>query len=97
MEAGWTPPFDDMERKGGFDIFCPFGNKKMVIMDGKMDPGEQDKDEEEQDIHPPILDNAEHNPIPQDEPDIKDMAGEELSHLLARQVCKMSCLRVITR
>ena len=53
----------------------------MVIMDEKIGPGERDQDEEEQDIHPPILDNTEHNPIPQDEADIKDMAREELSCL----------------
>jgi hypothetical protein len=28
-----------MRREGGFDMFCPFGNKKMVIMDRKIDPG----------------------------------------------------------
>ena len=49
----------------------------MVIIDGKIDPGEQDEDEAEQDICPPMLDN----PMPQDKPDIEDMAGEELSHL----------------
>jgi hypothetical protein len=81
LEVGWTPPFIDMERVGGFDIFCPFRNKKMVIVDGKIDPGKRDEDEEEQDIHPSTLDNLEHDPIIQGEPDIEDMAGEELSHL----------------
>lgn len=75
LEVGWTPPFIDMERVGGFDIFCPFWNKKMVIVDGKIDPGEQDEDEEGQDIHPSTLDDSEHNPIMQDEPDIKDTYG----------------------
>jgi hypothetical protein len=86
-EAGWTPPYDEMEKGEGFDMFCPFGKKRMVLLDGLME-GERNEDEEEMDIRPPEEElNAEHaNPIPtnteiQDEPDIEDMAAEECTRL----------------
>ena len=83
-EAGWTAPFDEMERGEGFDMFCPFGKKRMVLLDGLME-GERNEDDEEMDIRlPEEGSNAdEHaNSVPantdmQDDPDIEDMAAEE--------------------
>jgi hypothetical protein len=37
LHAGWPAPFDEMEKARDFDIFCPFGKKRMVLMDGLMD------------------------------------------------------------
>lgn len=48
--ASLSCPFDDMIKKGGYDIFCPFGDNRMVLIHGQIDTSERDKDVEEQDI-----------------------------------------------
>ncbi|KIM80526.1 hypothetical protein PILCRDRAFT_822244 [Piloderma croceum F 1598] len=86
LHAGWTAPFDEMEKIGGFDMFCPLGENRMVLMDG-LTEGERNEDDEETDIRPPELDGpSDHQPIPSDidvsyEPDLEDMAAEELTPL----------------
>ncbi|KAG6905050.1 hypothetical protein DXG01_005403, partial [Tephrocybe rancida] len=46
MAVGIDPPFDTMDRAGGYDILCPFGAGKMVLVDGLI-AGERDETEEE--------------------------------------------------
>ena len=41
-KACWVPPFKEMEMDGMHDMFCPFGQNKMVLIHGLMD-GECDK------------------------------------------------------
>lgn len=47
-EGSRTPPFEKMEEDGGFDILCPFGKSKMMLVDGK-EAGERDESNEERD------------------------------------------------
>ena len=82
--AGWGAPFDEMERGEGFDMFCPFGQNRMVLMDG-LTEGEQNEDDEETDVRPPTAcTTASERPHPMHtdsnieyEPDVEDMAAEE--------------------
>ena len=82
--AGWTAPFDEMERGEGFDMFCPFGQNRMVLMDG-LTEGERNEDDEEVDIGPPATGataREQPHPLREDtnieyEPDLEDMAAEE--------------------
>ena len=90
MHAGWTAPFDAMEKGEGFDIFCPFSRKKMILMDGLME-GERNKDDDEMDVCAPEPDGPSGEPLQHllgdtdvpYEPDLEDMAAEELTHLKA--------------
>jgi hypothetical protein len=88
LHVGWPAPFGEMEKAGDFDIFCPFGKKKMVLMDGLAD-GERNKDDDELDVdlpEPAAPSDEQPQPISADidaleEPDLEDMAAEELSRL----------------
>ena len=51
-EAHFHSPFNDMKNKGGYDILCPFGDGKMVLVDGHLSTGERDETEEERDNAP---------------------------------------------
>ena len=90
MQAGWVAPFNEMESAGGFDMFCPFGKKRMVLMDGLID-GERNEDDEEADVrqHQLGVPSDEQLPVSSadnivlDEPDLEDMATEELTRLEA--------------
>ncbi|KAK0467600.1 hypothetical protein IW261DRAFT_1612940 [Armillaria novae-zelandiae] len=42
-----SPPFESMEEVGGFDILCPFGNQKIILVDGALSVGELDEAEDE--------------------------------------------------
>ncbi|KAF9536886.1 hypothetical protein CPC08DRAFT_771425 [Agrocybe pediades] len=46
-EAGINPPFSKMEKEGGYDIFCPFSQGKMVLAGGELLAGEREESEEE--------------------------------------------------
>ncbi|KAG6907021.1 hypothetical protein DXG01_010890 [Tephrocybe rancida] len=48
MAAGMATPFERMESQGGFDILCPFGSGKVVLVNGRVD-GERDETDEERD------------------------------------------------
>jgi len=50
-EADYIPPFDNMDAGVGYDIFCPFGGGRKVLLDG-LTVGERDEDEDEMDIQP---------------------------------------------
>jgi hypothetical protein len=88
LHAGWPAPFGEMEKAGDFNIFCPFGKKKMVFMDGLAD-GEQNEDDDELDVdlpEPAAPSDEQPQPISADidaseEPDLEDMAAKELSRL----------------
>jgi hypothetical protein len=88
LHAGWVAPFSEMEKGEGFDMFCPFGVKKMVLMDGLTD-GERNEDDDEIDVRLPEPGaSSDERPRPistdgdaLDEPDLEDMAAEELTHL----------------
>lgn len=47
QEAQLTPPFSKMESKGGYDILCPFGGSKMMLVDGTLTTGECEETDEE--------------------------------------------------
>ena len=88
LEAGWAAPFNEMENARRFDIFCPFGKKRMVLMDGLTD-GEWDEDDDEVDVRQQEfgalsdkqlqLSSADNNVS--DKPDLEDMATEELMRM----------------
>ncbi|KAF4615995.1 hypothetical protein D9613_011212 [Agrocybe pediades] len=46
-EAGIDPPFTTMEKDGEYDIFCPFGQGRMVLAGGELLAGEREESEEE--------------------------------------------------
>ena len=46
-DAKLTPPFSEMEAKGGYNILCPFGNGKMMLVDGTLSSGEHEETDEE--------------------------------------------------
>lgn len=46
-EAQFPLPFDDMEHAGGYDIMCPFGNGKMVLVDGHLSADKCNETEDE--------------------------------------------------
>jgi hypothetical protein len=50
-EADYIPPFDNMDAGVGYDMFCPFGGGRKVLLDG-LTVGERDEDEDEMDIWP---------------------------------------------
>ena len=52
-EAKYKIPFEEMEKLGGFDILSPFGNSKMMLVDGTLAAGEREETEEELDGGPP--------------------------------------------
>jgi hypothetical protein len=78
--AGISAPFADMDKGEGFDMFCPFGKGKIVLMNG-LSEGERNEDEEEQDnAPPPSSDSAapgSEGCIP-DTPDLEDLALTEI-------------------
>jgi len=72
-------PFRKMELDGGFDILCPFGRNKMVLVDGKIDSAEEEETEEEIDTPAPPEVIEPSAPLPLDalnlEPDLDDLLG----------------------
>ena len=52
-EAKFNVPFKEMEKLGGFDILSPFGNSKMMLVDGTLAVGEREETEEECEGGPP--------------------------------------------
>jgi hypothetical protein len=69
-----------MEKEGGYDILCPFGHSKMVLVDGKVHAEEREETEKEAD-HPIT---AEGTPSVETtieqldiEPDVEDLTGIE--------------------
>lgn len=74
---GITPPFAQMEKDGGYDILCPLGKGKMVLIGG-LQSGERDETEEELDNPVANPDSALDFPLADDDefqPDVDDLAG----------------------
>ncbi|KAJ7906531.1 hypothetical protein B0H13DRAFT_2333370 [Mycena leptocephala] len=82
------PPFDSMHKTGGFNIFCPFGENKVVLITPPR-PDERDEDPDESDLGrapdftsgtaPPTFTAAD--PDAPFLPDIDDMAQGAVSSL----------------
>ena len=74
-------PFEMMEHGDGYDIMCPFGGNKMVLIDGAIAAGEEEETAEERDDMVPIEDVdrnvAEPSESEQFEPDLDDVADAE--------------------
>jgi len=68
-----------MKNKGGYDIMCPFGDEKMVLVDGHLSAGERDETEEERGDAPVVVEAEPDVANPEDggdlEPDMDDVAG----------------------
>lgn len=75
---GIDPPFSRMETEGGYNMLCPFGNGKVVLISG-LETGERDETEEERD-DPAIIASTDLQPpdAVSDEaslqPDLDDLA-----------------------
>ena len=77
VSAGIDPPFDHMQREGGYGVLCPFGNGKIVLVDG-LRAGERDETEEEYDFHSIIetTDSTSADPESvENQPDIDGLAA----------------------
>jgi hypothetical protein len=75
---GINPPFSRMETEDGYDMLCPFGNGKIVLVGG-LESGERDETEEERD-DPTVIPSTD--PQPPDvldnvalQPDLDDLAA----------------------
>ncbi|KAF8874718.1 hypothetical protein CPB84DRAFT_1829332 [Gymnopilus junonius] len=75
-EAKYPSPFDDMRKAGGYDIMCPFGEGKVVLVDGRH-AGEREETEEEQDDAPIAEAEGTDGETPNDDEDldVDDIAG----------------------
>lgn len=74
---GHTAPFAKMEQEGGYDILCPFGKGKIILVGG-LQFGERDETEEEFDYPaaPVAGDILTTEPLDSEiEPDLDDLAG----------------------
>ena len=74
--GGVDSPFIRMQREGGYGILCPFGNNKIVLVDG-LRGDEHDEGEDEGNVPAVIGDGA---PVVEDDaeglqPDLDDLAG----------------------
>ena len=79
-DAQFPSPFDNMKKTGGYGIMCPFGCRKMVLVDGHLSAGERDETEEERDDSLVDIQTPEATaPNPEDgadiKPDFDDIAG----------------------
>ena len=80
-KAHFLSPLDDMKKEGGYDILCPFGDGKMVLVDGHLSAGEHNETEEERDDAPVAVEIGSQVEIanPEDggdiDPDMDDVAG----------------------
>ncbi|KAJ6583712.1 hypothetical protein B0H10DRAFT_2234749 [Mycena sp. CBHHK59/15] len=52
LSASWVPSFKSMEETGGFNIFCPFGKGKMVLLTApeEWEAHERSEDDDERDV-----------------------------------------------
>lgn len=82
--GGVDSPFIRMQQEGGYGILRPFGNNKVVLVDG-LRGDERDEGEDERDVPAVIGDDA---PVVEDDaeglqPDLDDLAGiVEASNLM---------------
>jgi len=80
-EASIDSPFREMESGEGFDMLCPFGDGRVVLVNGAIVPGEEEETEEERDEAFPPAGPSGSASVATDEaamaPDLDDMAGYE--------------------
>lgn len=76
-EALLESPFERMEAGEGFDIFCPFGGKKYVLINGKVLDSEVDEGEDEMDHAAPTEANVQRAGESSSELDLDDLADLE--------------------
>jgi hypothetical protein len=86
-EAGYGIPFEDMDNGNEYDILCPFGSGRVVLID-RMTDGEQSEEVDEDDIttsqdtsdHPSsVLPDASSSETALPEPDLEDLAAIQFS------------------
>lgn len=53
--ASVTSPFGEMDTSDGYDMLCPFGEGRPILISGALHDGEREEDEDEADI-PPLVD-----------------------------------------
>lgn len=84
QEALINSPFHEMDIGDGFDILCPFGGGRIVLINGAIVPGEEEETEEEQDEISPAVGPSGSASIDMNEsamaPDLDDIAGYEDAH-----------------
>jgi hypothetical protein len=78
-EASMDNPFQMMEDGDGYDIMCPFGGNKMVLIHGTIAAGEEEETAEERDEVVPVGDDGVMEPpeAEQFEPDLDDLADAD--------------------
>jgi hypothetical protein len=80
LEFSLASPFALMDAGAGYDILCPFGENKMVLVDGIIAPGEAEETIEEQDVLVEVVvaeqQSMSDTSTPQF-PDMDDRAAEE--------------------
>ncbi|KAF7792170.1 hypothetical protein EIP86_003200 [Pleurotus ostreatoroseus] len=76
-KAAISAPFDDMDQAGGYDIFCPFGSNRMILINGRIDNCERDEDEDERDYCTAVVSDTispkDQAPVPSDEASVLDL------------------------
>jgi hypothetical protein len=81
QEASIDSPFHEMDIGDGFDMLCPFGGGRLVLINGAIVPGEEEETEEEQDKISPAVGPSGSASTDTDEaamaPDLDDLAGYE--------------------
>ena len=72
-----------MDEKGGYDILCPFGGGKVILINGKVESAERDQTDEEADV--PDEPESQATSVPLDamdmEADLDDLAVQQRSVL----------------
>lgn len=87
--AGIAAPFDEMIEAGGFDILCPFGNNKIVLIDGLTEREEDEILPEDENQHSDISTDA----LAEDpEPDLEDHATAESYYAEVQQTGSKSII-----
>jgi hypothetical protein len=60
QEANFPVPFTKMERSGNVDMLCPFGDGRLILING-LSEGEREEDEDEQDVPIQVRESVDAN------------------------------------
>ncbi|GJE96780.1 hypothetical protein PsYK624_129860 [Phanerochaete sordida] len=88
QRAKITSPFRAMEDGDGFDMLCPFGGNRPVLIHGSLASGEREEDDEERDIAVEQPDTTADQAASQESSpslDVDDLAGCEAAALDASE------------